>query len=194
MQYTPLVAAPQDWKILILGFGDKTMQRSTAWRNWYYSPPASQADCGLKCDEHLRGTAVFFRGFSLARFVYGAANHDILPPLVWLADSFPNATLLVENNPDASYGQGLMRFEKIKQFIEFLKPAKIIERGWTVCAESLKVLVPNAEMGHPEMLRSCELFRYMRQHMITTRVHVQQKIDSIIYPMYTLYNTIRNTL
>jgi len=179
IQYTPLVKAPQDWKTLVLGSVDLRTRSSEAWKNWYYwqgKPP--------ECNEHLQGSAVFFRGFSFGRFVYGAANHDIFPPLVWLADAFPNATLLVESNPDASYGEGLKTFGKIKDFLNWFDPelferAKFIDRGYTVCAQSLKVLVPIPAMGHPEMLRSWELFRHMRQHMF--RTHPQLPVKSVVY-------------
>ena len=101
-----------------------------------------------------------------------------------LCTELPNAMLLVENNPDASYGAGLMTFEKMKHFIEWYDPnlfkrAKFIERGWTACAGSLKVLVPVEAMGHPDLLRSWQLFRYMRQHLF--RTHVQHKVDSVVY-------------
>ena len=47
-----------------------------------------------------------------------------------------------------------MTFEKIKQFIEWYDPAlleraKLLERGWTVCAESLKVSCSQRRDGSP---------------------------------------------
>ena len=136
------------------------------------------------CDEHVSGSAVFFRGFSFGRFIYGAANHDVLPPLIWLADRYPNATLIMEESPDASWGDGLKTFTKMREFLASFDPAlfnraKFIPRGRTVCAETLNVLVPVAAMSHPELLWSWEFFRNMRQHMFSA--HPQEPIRSIVY-------------
>ena len=90
----------------------------------------------------------------------------------------------MDDNPDASWGDGLKTFTKMREFLSWFDPAffnraKFIPRGRTVCAKTLYVLVPVAAMSHPELLRSWELFRNMRQHMFS--VHPQEPIRSIVY-------------
>ena len=63
IQYTPLMKAPQHWKTLVLCNVASGTRASAAWKKWYYwrcNPP--------ECNEHLQGSAIFFRGFSFWRF------------------------------------------------------------------------------------------------------------------------------
>ncbi|CAE7390420.1 hypothetical protein AK812_SmicGene34927 [Symbiodinium microadriaticum] len=54
-----------------------------------------------------------------------------------------------------------------------------IDRGYTVCDQSVKVWVPIFAMGHLEMFRSWALIRHMRQHMF--RTHPQLPVKSVVY-------------
>ena len=120
--------------------------------------------------------------FSCGRFVDGPANHDVLPPLVWMADLYPNPTLLVEALPAPVWEKD--RSLNSETFITWFDPeqakrAKFILAGRTVCAESLMVLVPFGDMGRPELVRSWEMFRRTQQRLFLR--HMQQPVKSIVY-------------
>ncbi|CAE7252864.1 zdhhc15 [Symbiodinium sp. CCMP2456] len=146
IQYTDLHNS-HDHKTLVLGCKDKALRESTNWTNWYYAP-TGPTDFST-CETIIPGTAVFFRGMSFGRFIYGALLHDILPPVLWMYDNEPNATPVFE----------IEKSGKVVDFMKWFDPALhsralYVPAGKTVCAESLLVMVPHRDIVHPAMVLS----------------------------------------
>ena len=170
-QFTDLHGT-HDHKTLVLGCRDKALRGSPNWTSWYYSPP--DPDNFSTCEITVPGTAVFFRGLSFGRFIYGALLHDILPPVLWLYDNEPKATPVFE----------IEKSGKVVDFMKWFDPALhsralYVPAGKTVCAESLLVMVPHRDIVHPEILRSAQLFTHFRQHFF--KIHSQNPVNSVVY-------------
>ena len=157
------------------GFGDWQVQLSVSnpgfkRSGWYLSSTTALQNCSL----NLPHEVVFFRGFAFGSFQYGHVLHDLLPVLVWMSTSYPEAQVVLE----------LDKQGKIDPFLAWFDPdlhrrTTFVQPDVVVCAGALLVVVPQHGIKSPHGLRIPALFNHLRAHVLrvqpshnpTTAVH-----------------------
>ena len=142
-------------------------------RSGWYLPPTTE-DLLQDCAENVEGEAVFFRGFFFKKFQYGHVLHDLLPVLVWMSTSHPEARIVLELDTQKNIQKFLAWFDP-----ELYQRTSFVQSEQVVCASSLWVVVPKAPSPHG--LRIPALFNHLRRHI----AHVQPTYNAtrVVYTL-----------
>ena len=144
------------------GFGDWQVRLSVSKPGikrsaWYLFQPLI---CRLLlCICHMKWH--FFRGFAFGNFQYGHVLHDLLPVLVWMSASYPEAQIVLELDKEGKIEPLLAWFDPdLHRRTTFVKPDAVI------CAGALFVVVPQHGIKSPHGLRIAALFNHLRVHVL----------------------------
>ena len=147
----------------------------TSFNSWYW-PPRNASDlqrCDVEENDHR---VIFFRGFSFSSFQYGHVLHDLLPIVLWMTTSFPDAKLAVELDEQKVIMSILQWFDP-----NLFSKTIFIQDEQVLCAEMILNVVPKHNYKTPHDLRIPGLMSHLRQHISRT-----QPINPATLVVYTI--------